>query len=162
MTRLYLIRHGIAIDREDPECPPEAERYLIPKGVQKTREVARGLRELGWKPDALLTSPYLRAVQTAEIFCEALGLRASKLRRTDALLPESEPAVLFRELSRLRAAEVLCFGHAPNVDLVIAHALGAPRAVTTMKKAGVACLELSSFAAGRGSLLWLAGPKMLR
>jgi hypothetical protein len=39
--RLYLMRHGIAIDREDPDCPPDPERYLTPKGIQRTRAAAR-------------------------------------------------------------------------------------------------------------------------
>jgi phosphohistidine phosphatase SixA len=39
---LYLVRHGIAIDREDPDCPPETERYLTRDGIKKTREVAKG------------------------------------------------------------------------------------------------------------------------
>ncbi len=162
MPLLYLMRHGIAIDREEPDCPPEAERYLTAKGIEKTRDAARGLLKLAVKPDVLLTSPYLRAVQTAEIVCEALGLRASKLRRTNALLPEAEPGEILRELHRLRARDSICFGHAPNMDLVIALALGSPRPVTVLKKAGTACLEVGSFSAGRGSLLWLAPPKVLR
>jgi phosphohistidine phosphatase len=162
MTRLYLMRHGIAVNREDEKCPPEAERYLTSEGIEKTRGAAKGLREMGIQPDALVTSPYLRAVQTGEITCEALGIRPQKLHRTDALLPEAEPAALFRELGRMRAAEIICFGHAPNMDLLIAHALGTGRAVTSLKKAGVACLDLSTMVAGRGSLLWLMTPKSLR
>lgn len=162
MIRLYLMRHGIAIDREDPQCPPEPERPLTREGIEKTRAAARGLRALGIKPAALLTSPYLRAVQTAELAGEALGLRAFKLHRTDALLPEAEPAALFRELARLRVPEIICFGHAPNMDLLIAHALGTARTFTAMKKAGVACLDFSTFATGRASLLWLMTPKSLR
>ena len=65
--RLYLMRHGIAIDREDPDCPEETQRYLTAKGTQRTRSAAHGLADLGVKPAGLLTSPYIRAVQTAEI-----------------------------------------------------------------------------------------------
>src|SRR6202012_5881267 len=83
--RIYLVRHGIAIDREDPDCPSEAERYLTPKGIQRTRQAARGLRELGVKPAALLTSPLVRAVQTGEIFCDVLGIDPKQLHATDAL-----------------------------------------------------------------------------
>ena len=72
--RLYLMRHGMAIDREDPDCPPEAERYLTPKGIERTRAAAHGLLELNIKPTVLLTSPYVRAVQTGEIVCEVLDL----------------------------------------------------------------------------------------
>ena len=70
--RLYLMRHGIAIDREDVDCPPEPERYLTPKGIQRTRAAARGLRDLRIKPASLLSSPYVRAVQTGEIVCEVV------------------------------------------------------------------------------------------
>ncbi len=159
---LYLVRHGIAIERDDPNCPVEAERHLTAKGVEKTREAAAGLRALGLKPRALLSSPYLRALQTAEIVCDELGLALSRLKRTPALLPEASPAELFRELKRVHAEEVMCFGHAPNLDDVIAHALGASHPVTALKKAGVACVELESLAAGRGVLQWMATAKMLR
>jgi len=162
MIGLYLMRHGLAIDQEDPECPPEAERYLTTKGIEKTRAAAQGLARLGIQPDGLLTSPYLRAVQTAELVCEALALPPAKLRRSDALLPEADPGDLFRELGRLRSREIICFGHAPNLDLVIAHTLGAGRTVTHLKKAGIAYLELASFSSGKGSLIWLAPPRLLR
>ncbi len=75
---LYLIRHGIAIDRADPEAPPEAERPLTARGVQKTRAAALGFSEAGAKPDIIITSPYIRAAQTAEIFAEAARIRAGK------------------------------------------------------------------------------------
>ena len=72
--RLYLMRHGIAIDREDPDCPTEEERYLTSKGIDRTRSAAHGLAELKVKPAVLLTSPLVRAVQTGEIVCEVLDL----------------------------------------------------------------------------------------
>lgn len=159
---IYLVRHGIAIDREDPNCPPEPERHLTAKGIERTREAARGLRKLGVAPRVALSSPYLRALQTAEIVCEELKLSPGKWKRTAALLPEAAPAELLRELKRVTAGEVICFGHAPNLDLVIAHLLGAPHAVTELKKAGAGCIEMESLAAGRGALVWLATAKMLK
>lgn len=159
---IYLVRHGIAIDREDPNCPPEPERHLTPKGMERTRESARGLRKLGIAPRVALSSPYLRALQTAEIVCQELKLSPGKLKRTAALLPEAAPAELLRELKKVTAEEVICFGHAPNLDLVIAHAVGAPHAVTELKKAGAACVELEAVAAGRGALQWVVTPKLLR
>src|ERR1700684_1684775 len=103
---LYLVRHGIAVDRTDPKCPPEAERPLTARGVQKTRSAALGLRALGVKPDVLITSPYVRAVQTAGIFGAALGLSAEKTRVSEALKPAETPAEIVKEISRLRAKEV--------------------------------------------------------
>ena len=69
---LYIVRHGIAIDREDPKCPADPERYLTEEGVEKTKGVAKGLAALGVAPGLFLTSPYTRALQTAEIFADAL------------------------------------------------------------------------------------------
>ncbi|MBZ5503735.1 MAG: histidine phosphatase family protein [Acidobacteriia bacterium] len=62
---LYVVRHGIAVDRGGHGAPAEAERPLTPEGVQKTHTAALGLRALGAKPGAVITSPYVRAAQTA-------------------------------------------------------------------------------------------------
>ncbi len=160
--RLYLMRHGKAIQRGEPNCPPEAERFLTPEGVKKTREAAQGLRGLGADPDLILSSPYLRALQTAEIAAQALEYTLEKIRRTDALLPEASPGELYKELSRLKAGEVLCCGHAPNIDLLISYALGARNPITALKKAGVAELEIESFSPARGILTAVYGVKTLR
>ncbi|PYU14179.1 MAG: phosphohistidine phosphatase SixA, partial [Acidobacteria bacterium] len=69
---LYIVRHGIAIDREDPQCPPDPERYLTEEGVEKTKGVAKGVAALGVAADLFFTSPYVRASQTAEIFADVL------------------------------------------------------------------------------------------
>jgi phosphohistidine phosphatase len=159
---LYIVRHGIAIDRDDPDCPPEAERYLTSKGVERTREAARGLRRMDISPDLALASPYVRAVQTAEIFCTALGLPESRIKKTEALKPEAPPRLLFEELTKSKAQEVICFGHGPNVDELIAFATHAPKAYTEMKKAGVACLDLHSVSPADASLLWLLTARALR
>ncbi len=122
--RLYIVRHGIAIDREDPKCPPDPERYLTEEGIEKTKQVAKGVAALGITGDLFLTSPYVRAVQTA--------------------------------------ATVFLFGHAPQLDDVIATALGSKKHLTALKKAGVAYLELKRLSPPIGELVWLAIPKLLR
>lgn len=158
---LYLVRHGIAVDRTDPKCPPEPERPLTAKGVQKTRSAALGLKELGVKPDVLIASPYVRAAQTAEIFAEALGFPTSKIRVSDALKPAANPADIVKEISHLKAKEVMCFGHAPHLDQLIAQLVGARGVFTELKKAGVASLEHKGMH-GAWHLQWLLIPKVLR
>lgn len=158
---VYIVRHGIAIDRDDPKAPPEAERPLTAKGVQKTREVALGLRALKAKPDVLITSPFVRAAQTAEIFAEALGFAVEKIRVSEALKPAADPAAIVQELSALKAKEVMCFGHGPHVDRLIEHVAGARSTFTELKKAGVACLERTG-GHSRWQLRWMATPKILR
>jgi len=158
---LYLVRHGIAVDRTDPKCPPEAERPLTARGVQKTRSAALGLRALGAKPDILITSPYVRAAQTAEIFAEALGYSPEKIRVSEALKPTDNPATILGEIARLRAKEVMCCGHAPHLDLLISLLAGARGTFTALKKAGVACFEQQG-SHSRWELRWVLSPKVLR
>ena len=159
---LYLMRHGIAIDREDPECPADAERYLTKKGMEKTRTVAQGLLSLGIHPEAMLSSPFVRAVQTAEVTAAVFGFSRDKIRQTESLIFGHKPVELFRDLAKVRAKEVMCFGHAPHLDEVIALVLGCRGTITSLKKAGVACLELEAMAPPRGTLLWLCTPRTLR
>ena len=136
--RIYVVRHGMAIERDDPKCPPEAERYLTAEGVAKTKQVARGVTELGATADLLLSSPYVRAMQTAEIFAGALGYAKAKIRRTDLLLPGADAGLLFRELAKDKDP------------------------CTALKKAGVALVELKRVSPPSGELIWLAPPKLLR
>lgn len=161
--QLYIVRHGIAIDREDPKCPAEAERYLTEEGVEKTKQVAKGVAALGVTGDLLITSPYVRAAQTAEIFADAFDYARQKIRRNEMLLPGSEPNLLFRELAREKqASSIFVFGHAPQLDDVIATALGSKKHLTSLKKAGVALIELKRISPPMGVLAWLATPKILR
>jgi phosphohistidine phosphatase len=160
---IYVVRHGIAIDREDPKCPPDPERYLTEEGIEKTKRVAAAVVALGASPDLLLSSPYVRAMQTAEIFAGALDYSKQKIRRTDLLLPGAEPSLFFRDLAKDKQTSTLfVFGHAPQLDDIIATALGSKHHITSLKKAGVALIELKRVSPPNGQLVWLAPPKLLR
>jgi phosphohistidine phosphatase len=160
---LYIVRHGIAIDRDDPKCPSEAERYLTEEGVEKTKQVAKGIAALELHADLMISSPYVRAMQTAAIFGAALDYPKQKIRSTDSLLPGAEPGAFLRELAREKNASfVFCFGHAPHVDALLATSVGAQHHITSMKKAGVALVELRRLSPPSGQLVWLATPKLIR
>ena len=159
---VYLIRHGIAIDREEPDCPPDAERPLTKKGVARVRLVMAGIQQLGVKPDLILSSPLVRAWQTAELAAKALHYPKERIRRTEALLPEADPGAIMKELARVKAGQVLCTGHAPHMDEFIAQATGNRRSFTALKKAGVACLEFEEFAPGAAILAALYPPRVFR
>lgn len=159
---LYILRHGIAIERDDPECPAEPERYLTAKGIARTREAMAGLAASGAEVEAVISSPYTRAVQTAEIAAEALGFPAGSIERDPALKPMGDPDEILGKLADRSEEAILLVGHAPNLDLIIARVVEARRqAITSLGKAGVAVLE-----AGRGSLrgelVALYPPKVLR
>ena len=161
--QLFIVRHGIAIDREDPKCPPDPERYLTEEGIKKTRGVAKGVLTLGVGADLFLSSPYVRALQTAEIFAEVFKYPKQRIRRSDLLLPGAEPSLFFRELARdKKSSAVFCFGHAPHLDDLLATALGSKHHVTALKKAGAALVELRRLSPPSGQLVWLATPNLLR
>jgi phosphohistidine phosphatase len=161
--QLFIVRHGIAIDREDPKCPPDPQRFLTQEGIEKTREAAKGVAEIAASPDLFLSSPYVRAVQTAEIFAHALKYSKQNIRTTDLLLPGGEPFQLFRELGKDKDLSVVfVFGHAPHLDELIATGLGTKHHITSLKKSGVAMLELKRLSPPSAELVWLATPKLLR
>jgi phosphohistidine phosphatase len=160
---LYIVRHGIAIDREEPKSPPDPERFLTEEGIDKTRQVAKGLAALGVEPDLMISSPYVRAMQTAEIFAAQFEYPKQKIRSSDLLKPGTEPTLFYKELSKDKdSAIVFCFGHAPQLDDLIAAALGLKHPVTSLKKAGIALLDLKRISPPSGELAWLATPKLLR
>jgi len=161
--QLYIVRHGIAIDREDPKAPAEAERYLTEEGIAKTKQVAKGIAALGVRADLMVSSPYLRAMQTAAIFASALDYPEHKIQQSESLLPGAEPVAFLRELAREKnASSVFCFGHAPHMDGLLAATVGAPRHITSMKKAGVAFVEMKRISPPNGQLVWLVTPKLFR
>lgn len=160
---LYIVRHGIAVDREDPKCPPDPERFLTDEGKEKSRQVAKGVAEIASFPDLILTSPYLRALQTAEVFADVLEYSRSKIRKSDLLLPGAEPLQLFRELAKDKElSSVFIFGHAPHLDDVLATSIGTKHHISSLKKTGVAFVELKRLVPPSGELIWLGTPKLLR
>jgi phosphohistidine phosphatase len=160
--RVVVFRHGIAQDRAEPDGPPDAERALTPKGIRRTRRAAVGLAALDVAPDVILTSPLLRARQTAEIAARALG--CDDLRESPALAIGSRVDGVFDLLAGLAdRGAVLCVGHAPQLDLFLVRALGAHGAgLAPLRKAGAACVLFEDPAPGKGRLAWFLEPRALR
>ena len=156
---LYLLRHGIAIPGDRPGGPPDGDRPLTADGALRTRKAARGLRRLGVAPGRVLSSPFRRAVETARIAMQVLGTPRARCRTTVTLLPDRPADAVLALVRRSNARNVLCVGHAPNLDLVLAAAIGSEAPVTALRKAGAAAIEIVR---GRGRLVWLLEPKALR
>ena len=156
IRRLCLFRHGLAIDRDDPNCPPDPERPLTSEGETKTLRAALGLRALGVSPRAMLCSPLLRARQTAEIAAACLDFPVAEIQITSTLEPDAAPDAIASRLSAL-SGEVVAVGHAPNLDRVIAALLGLQAPITALKKAGAALVELEP-----PTLAWVATSRTLR
>jgi phosphohistidine phosphatase len=158
-SRLLLLRHGIA---EDGHPDGDAARALTPRGRERTAMAMAGLASLGVAPDRILTSPLVRARQTAELAERVLPRTAHALEVTPALRPGADPAELLRRFAEA-GGEWLCVGHAPHLDDLLALALGAARGgPTRLKKSGAACVAWDGPPRGPGRLVWLLPPLVLR
>src|SRR5450631_4248447 len=98
---IYLLRHGIAVDPSAPDFAKDAERPLTTKGKRRLRQIAEAMGALKISFDLILSSPYVRAQQTAEIVAKALK-RRKKLKFTDELTPGGNPKSVIQLLNDLR------------------------------------------------------------
>lgn len=156
--RLFIVRHAIAVDRS-PDLPDDA-RPLTAEGKKRFRQAARGLARLFPKPDLLLSSPLLRAVQTARIASKAWGLPVTQ----EDALGGGTVAELEAALKRVAGeSAVVLVGHEPQVSEFLAHLLGSNQPDRfTFKKGGVAVVDRPTGAEGPGTLVAVLPPRVLR
>lgn len=163
---LYLMRHGIAVATDHPGMESDKGRPLTQKGLKRMRRAARGLRRLGISFDALLTSPLVRARQTAEIVADTLGLEA-QLEEISELAPESSVAHLISGLAHFQDREhVLLVGHNPLLSHASSFLIAGKKEISLeieLKKGGLCCIEIDGLPPGTpGTLHWSLTPKQLR
>jgi phosphohistidine phosphatase len=160
-TQIYLIRHGIAADPETYQN--DQDRPLTPKGQAKTKAIAQQLKSWGLAFDEILTSPLVRARQTAEILKQAD--LAPHLTITDTLAPMGSFAdwlTWFRQQNHTNALALV--GHEPDLsqwaELLI---WGDVRGVLQLKKAGIIGIQIPDAMdpIGNSVLFWLTPPKFL-
>lgn len=125
---LFLLRHGIAAERVGGQDHPD--RPLTDRGRQRTLDVLRRLRELGFQADVLMSSPYRRALDTAQLAMQAE--LATSMHIESALAPGGDP------WPRLPHAAVRCLwvGHEPDLSTLAAVLIGAPPGSLRLRKAG--------------------------
>lgn len=159
MFDLYIFRHGEAQERGRGA---DETRALTGPGKAEVRRVARGLKRLGVNPEIILTSPLVRAEETARIAADILKPEAG-LRICEALAPGGIHAALFKELSSLARSRVMLVGHQPDLgELASVLVWGSPDAGIPFKKAGVARIVTAHLPpAATGELRWLLTPKQL-
>lgn len=158
---LLLFRHGIAIDRADPDCPPDPERFLTERGIARTRSAALGIARLGMVPEIVISSPYVRARQTAEIAIEQIGVDR-ELEIDESLIWDREPSEIADKLRGRDESVVMLVGHAPHLDDLASYLIGTDRDVTQMKKASLLVVEAPSPEPGRGWVVAHYPPRALR
>ena len=158
---LYLVRHAVAAERGD-KWPDDTKRPLTNKGMAKMRLAIRGLDELRVRPALVLTSPLVRAHQTAELLVDGLD-SLPDLEVTDALSPGRPPSQVAEVLGGYqKLKEIALVGHEPDLGELAAWLIGA-REPLLFKKGGACRIDVASLPPGRnGHLIWFATPRMLR
>lgn len=161
---IYLIRHAIAVEEGTPEYEQDSERPLTDKGRKKMRQIARGLRILGVELDLILSSPYLRARETAEILAEVFKMK-KKIAFSENLIPTADPELLIPEIGDKYSVESIALvGHEPHLSALIG-ALTTENTMLgiTLKKGGVCYLEADDLHHDnyRATLEWLLTPGIL-
>jgi phosphohistidine phosphatase len=161
---LYLLRHGIAVDLGARGFIDDRERPLTSEGKRKMKRVASGMKTLGVEFDLLLSSPYIRARQTAEIVATVLRTK-KRLRYSDHLASDGDPAELIRHLKRdhRAARSIMLVGHEPYLSRLASLLVsGQPDLPLTLKKGGLCKLALERLRHGQcATLEWLLAPRIL-
>jgi phosphohistidine phosphatase len=162
---VYLMRHGIAAAKDDVSLKHDGERPLTDKGNKRMRKAAKGVLRLGIPFDCLLTSPLLRARQTAEIVARTLGIQ-DRLEEISALAPESTVEHLLFGLNRYQDREhLLLVGHEPLLSSFTVYLLGGQKPIqlaVDFKKGCLCCIETDLSPGNPARLQWLLTPKQLR
>lgn len=155
--RCYFLRHGPAGDSEDWHGD-DFERPLTDEGVERMQREASSIAELGLDPDVIVTSPLIRARQTAEIVAEELEMR-------DRLVEDAHLGLDFdlKRLTRILekhagAHAVMLVGHDPSMSRTIGQLIGGAR--VELKKGSLACVRVEASSV-KGELVFLLPPKVL-
>ena len=154
---IYLLRHAAA--ENAPPGMQDSERALTPEGREKLKRVLKRAKSAGVEPGVMLSSPYRRALETAEIAAEVLGYRR-KVVQTAALVPNASPHDVWQEIrSRKDESSILLSSHEPLMSSTIALFLGNPAMLVDMKKSALVRVDCDRFGPEpRGILKWMLTP----
>ena len=162
---LFILRHGIAVERDPVSFPDDSRRPLTLKGEDRVRAICEAMKALELSFDHLLSSPYRRASQTAEIVATELSLKKA-LEFRDELTPEGDPKALLKYLGKWEPTpeNVMLVGHEPYLSSFISQLIsGEAAAAIDLKKGGLAKLEIEAqLRFGQcAKLAWLLTPKQM-
>src|SRR5207253_10762292 len=139
----------------------DSDRPLTKEGQEKTQQIAEAMLAMDLKFDLILSSPYVRARETAQIVAEELS---EEVTFTDHLVPDANPLELVREINDKKPQRVLLVGHEPDLSRLVSLLVsGDTEAAIELKKGGVCKLTAEKLAFGQcATLNWLLTPKQLR
>jgi phosphohistidine phosphatase len=157
MLTLYILRHAEA----EPEANSDAERALTPKGRDQAKKMGRFCREKEICPELLLTSPLVRAEQTAKLVWKELG-DTTRLEVASFLSAGMRPETALTQIGKVASvASLMLVGHEPDLSELIAAIIGGAPDHIRLRKAALAKLTLPEAKPGVGTLEFLLTPKLL-
>jgi phosphohistidine phosphatase len=157
VAELCFLRHAQAADRESWEQSDD-ERPLTEKGRRQAERLGRHLAAAGFTPDAIITSPLVRARETAEIVADLVGATVRTEPRLGEPLDLASLDVILDDAGRPRRPIVV--GHDPDFSELVSTLVGAP---ILMRKGALARVDVERpLAPGAGDLRWLLPPDLLR
>jgi phosphohistidine phosphatase len=156
---VFVLRHAIAEDAGPGR--PDSERRLTDEGRDRLRLVVRKALRAGMTPGVVLTSPYVRARQTADILLEEFG-SPCELITTVNLTPYAPVPDLWQELREYAPlSPVMVVGHNPQLSELVSVLIGSPRYAVDMKKAAIAYIkDAGSGPRPAGRLAWMLTAKL--
>jgi phosphohistidine phosphatase len=156
---LYLLRHGIAEDHAASGRDPD--RALTEEGRHKLRRVMKRAQSAGVSPSLIISSPYKRALETAEIAASELDYKG-KIQRSGTLVPDSSPPSVWSEIREHRnESALLLAGHEPLFSQTVAFLLGSTQEMIEFKKAALVRIDIHSFGPQpQGVLQWMLTAKL--
>jgi phosphohistidine phosphatase len=155
--QIYLLRHGIAEDARAGQG--DSERALTGEGRDKLRRVLKRAKAGDASPDAILSSPYRRAVETAQVAVEVFGY-TGEIVRTRALVPEASPQDVWDEIRALKIeGSILLASHEPLMSSTVAFFLACSELHVEMKKGALVRVDCERVGLHpRGVLRWMLTP----
>jgi len=162
---LYIVRHAIAVERGTSgyDDSNDDQRPLTAKGRKKMEQIVKGLRQFGVELDMVLTSPYVRARDTAEILVSEFKMK-DKLALSENLIPPGKFEQLIDEINeKYNADNIALVGHEPMLSSLISFLLtGNTDMAITLKKGGVCYLSADPLGQERRATLnWLLTPAIM-
>jgi phosphohistidine phosphatase len=161
VTEIYLIRHGVAEARGEA-WPDDAKRPLTQDGMSKLRKSARALKALGVVIDVIVTSPFVRTRQTAEVIAAGLDPHPH-IVTADSLTPAGTIAAVLSDLEKQSKREhIALVGHEPGIGELAARLVGTRHPIP-FKKGAICRIDVEALpSAGPGDLRWFLTPKIMR
>jgi phosphohistidine phosphatase len=156
---IYLVRHAAAVARGTTGTDTDEERPLSEEGWKQAASLGRVFKKRGIIPEMVVTSPLVRAVQTATELCTVLELGDGHMETRYELAPDGRPRKLAKYLNGLPWQSVIMVGHQPDLGRCAGWLLGNKEMQIDFAKGGAAMIRVEgALAKGAGTLMWLISP----